>query len=176
MISVAGDGTVYVTRRSVGDVIMLRDRDRDGRADAASVVVASRPEMHGIAITGSTMYLVTIHDLYRTQIRPDGTLAPLERLVDDLADAGAGQHEDRMVVVGPDGMLYATAGSTCYACDEANPENATMLRVAPDAPAAASSRRGCATRSGTASCRGRGKSTAWTTASTGSVTTCSTRS
>lgn len=130
MIAVAGDGTVYVTRRSVGDVVMLRDVDGDGTADVAPVVVASRPDVHGIAITGSTMYLVTIHDLYRTTIGGDGTLAPLEHLVDDLPDAG--QHPNRTVVVGPDAMLYLSVGSTCNACAEGNPENATMLRVAPD--------------------------------------------
>lgn len=129
MMAVADDGTVYVTRRTVGDVMMLRDTDGDGVADQQRVV-ASRPNMHGIAITGSTMYLVTIKDLYRTQIRADGTLGPLEHLVDDLPDAG--QHPNRTVVVGPDGMLYLSVGSTCNACSEANPENATMLRVSPD--------------------------------------------
>ncbi len=130
MIAVAGDGTVYVTRRSVGDVVMLRDTDGDGRADGPPVVVASRPGMHGIALDGDAVYLVTIKDLYRTTRRADGTLAPLELLVDDLPDAG--QHPNRMVVGGPDGKLYLTAGSTCNACSEANPENATMLRVEPD--------------------------------------------
>ena len=130
MIAVADDGAVYVTRRSVGDVIRLDDRDGDGRADGPPTVVASRPGMHGIAIDGDTMYLVTVKDLYRTRILSDGALAPLERLVDDLPDGG--QHPNRMVVVGPDEMLYLTAGSTCNACAETNPENATMLRVAPD--------------------------------------------
>ena len=130
MIAVAGDGTVYVTRRTVGDVVMLRDADGDGAADGPPTVVASRPGMHGIAIDGETVYLVTVKDVYRTRILDDGTFAALELLADDLPDAG--QHPNRMVVVGPDGMLYLTAGSTCNACAEPNPENATMLRMAPD--------------------------------------------
>ena len=130
VIAVADDGTVYVTRRSVGDVIMLRDADGDGRADGEPVVVASRPTMHGIAITGNTVYLAPIGELYRTTIRPDGTFEPLELLIDDLPDLG--QHPNPMIVVGPDSMLYITQGSTCNACSEANPENATMLRVTPD--------------------------------------------
>ena len=129
MIAVADDGTVYVTRRNVGDVLMLRDRDGDGAAEERRVV-ASRPDMHGIAIQGSTLYLVTIHDLYRARIQADGSLSPLERLIDDLPDAG--QHPNRTLAVGPDGKLYLSAGSTCNACTEGNPENATMLRVEPD--------------------------------------------
>ena len=130
MIAVADDGTVYVTRRAVGDVIMLRDEDGDGRADGEPQVVANRPTVHGIAIDGTTMYLVAIKELYRTEIQPDGSLGELELLIDDFPDLG--QHPNPMVVVGPDSMLYVTMGSTCNACSEANPENATMLRVAPD--------------------------------------------
>ena len=132
MLAVADDGTVYVTRRSVGDVVMLRDEDGDGTADVQQTV-ASRPNMHGIAIDGQRMYLVTIQDVYRTEIQQDGTLGPLERIIDDLPDAG--QHPNRTIAVGPDGMLYVSVGSTCNACGEANPENATLLRAEPDGSA-----------------------------------------
>lgn len=129
MLAVAEDGTVYVTRRQLGDVMMLRDTDGDGTADEQRVV-ANRPGMHGIAITGDTMYLTTIKDLYMTRILSDGSLDTLQLLLDDLPDGG--QHPNRMVIVGPDKYLYLTAGSTCNACAEPNPENATMLRIAPD--------------------------------------------
>ncbi len=129
MLAVAGDGTVYATRRELGDVLMLRDTDGDGQADERRVV-ANRPGMHGIAISGDTMYLTTVKDLYRTKIAEDGSLGKLELLLDDLPDGG--QHPNRMVLVGPDNMLYVTSGSTCNACGETNVENATMLQVAPD--------------------------------------------
>ncbi|RKH75837.1 hypothetical protein D7Y13_44565, partial [Corallococcus praedator] len=34
IVAVAPDGTVYVSRRDEGDVLMLKDGDGDGRADA----------------------------------------------------------------------------------------------------------------------------------------------
>jgi len=129
MLAVAEDGTVYVTRRSVGDVLMLRDDNGDGMADVKKVV-ARRPDMHGIAISGSAVYLATVNNVYRTSIQPDGTFAELELLVDDLPDGG--QHPNRTLAVGPDGMLYVSVGSTCNACAESNPENATMLQMKPD--------------------------------------------
>lgn len=129
VLAVADDGTVYVTRRDVGDVLMLRDADGDGKAEPP-VTVARRPQMHGIAIAGRRVYLVTVKELFVANRNDDGTLGPLRRLIDDLPDAG--QHADRTIVVGPDGMLYLSVGSTCNACDESNPENATMLRVKPD--------------------------------------------
>ena len=129
MLAVASDGTVYATRRDTGDVIMLRDADRDGTAEAP-VTVARRPQMHGIALSGTKVYLVTVKELFVTERRADGTFGPLQRLIDDLPDAG--QHADRTIAVGRDGMLYVSVGSTCNACDESNPENATILRVKPD--------------------------------------------
>ena len=129
MLAIAQDGTVYVTRREVGDVVMLRDEDGDGRADVQQTV-ATRPMMHGVAINGDTVYLVTVADIYTVQIQDDGSFGPLERIVDDLPDGG--QHPNRMVVVGPDGKLYVAVGSTCNACGETDPESATILRVEPD--------------------------------------------
>lgn len=129
MLAVAEDGTVYVTRRSVGDVLMLRDDNGDGVADVKKVV-ARRPDMHGIAISGSTVYLATVNNVYRTRIQADGTFAELELLVDDLPDGG--QHPNRTLDVGPDGMLYVSVGSTCNACAESSPESATMLQMKPD--------------------------------------------
>ena len=133
MIDVAEDGTLYVTRRSVGDVMMLRDADGDGRVDDSPEerqVVAQRPMMHGIEVDGETVYLTTVSEVFRTQRRADGTLEPLERIIDDLP--AGGQHPNRMVQMGPDGKLYISVGSTCNACGETDPENATMVRAEPD--------------------------------------------
>lgn len=129
MMAIAEDGTVYVTRRSVGDVVMLRDTDGDGAADEQKVV-ANRPQMHGIAISGRDMYLATVTDVYHTTINEDSTLAELTRIIDDLPDGG--QHPNRTLAVGPDSMLYISVGSTCNACAESNPEAATLLRATPD--------------------------------------------
>lgn len=129
IITIADDGTVYVTRREFGDVLMLRDIDGDMRADEQKVV-ATRPRMHGIALDGKRAYLVTVEDVYRTEIKDDGTFGELERIVDDLPVAG--QHPNRTIFVGPDGMLYVTVGSTCNACAETSPELATVLKISPD--------------------------------------------
>lgn len=87
--------------------------------------------MHGIALDVDSVDHVTATDVYRTTRRPDGTLGPLERVIDDLPDGG--QHPNRTIAVGPaDGKLYLSVGSTCNACAETNPESATVLRAEPD--------------------------------------------
>lgn len=130
IIAVAPNGTIYVSRRDQGDVLMLKDANRDGIADGPAVTVATRPGAHGLAIRDRKLYLATVKEVFVADIRDDGTLSPLTLLIGDLPDAG--QHPNRTLAFGPDGMLYISAGSTCNTCNESNPENATLLRASPD--------------------------------------------
>lgn len=130
ILAVAPDGTIYLSRRDEGDVLMFKDADGDGRADGPPVRVASRAGAHGLAIKDGKLYLATVKEIFVADIRADGTLGPLSLLIGDLPDAG--QHPNRTIAFGPDNMLYISAGSTCNACNESNPENATILRAMPD--------------------------------------------
>ncbi len=124
MIAVADDGTVYLTRRQQGDVLMLKD-EGDG-SFAAPVQVAARPGLHGLALHDGKAYLATAHEVFRGDVLEDGSFGPLEMIIHDLP--AAGQHNTRTLAVGPDEMLYISIGSTCNECEESNPENATILR------------------------------------------------
>ena len=130
IITVGQDGSIYISRREEGDIVMLKDKDGDGKADKEPVVVARRSQTHGMAIRENKFYLITVKELFVADIKADGTLGPLKMLVGDLPDSG--QHPNRVIAFGPDGMLYISVGSTCNACNESNPENAAMLRATPD--------------------------------------------
>lgn len=130
ILAVAPNGTVYLSRRDQGDILMLRDIDGDGRADGAPVQVANRPNAHGLAIKDGKLYVATVKEIFVADIQADGTLGPLTMLIGDLPDGG--QHPNRTIAFGPDGMLYISVGSTCNACNETNPESATLLRASPD--------------------------------------------
>jgi glucose/arabinose dehydrogenase len=130
MMAVADDGTVYLTRPKSGDVVALRDRDGDGRADDMRPVVTGLPHVHGIALRAGRLYLATPTQVHVADRAPDGTVGAPRVLSNDLPDGG--QHPNRTLAFGPDGMLYVSVGSTCNACLEPNPENATMLRMRPE--------------------------------------------
>lgn len=130
IIAVAEDGTVYVSRREEGDVLMLKDANGDGKADKAPVPVAHRAQTHGLAIKDRKLYLITVKEVFVADIKADGTLSPLMMLAGDLPDSG--QHPNRVLAFGPDGMLYISVGSTCNACNESSAESATILRASPD--------------------------------------------
>jgi glucose/arabinose dehydrogenase len=130
MMAVAEDGTVYVTRPESDDVLALRDSDGDGRADEPRTVVADLKKVHGIAIHHHRLYLAAPRELFVADLRPDRTIAAPQLIMGDLPDGG--QHPNRTLAFGPDGMLYISVGSSCNACRETNEEHATVLRAQPD--------------------------------------------
>ena len=130
VMAVAPDGSVYVSRRSEADIVRLMDANRDGRADGPPTVIVNRPGLHGLTIHDGMLYFMTAKEVFRAALRPDGGIGTIETLIDDLPDAG--QHLNRTLAVGPDNMLYISAGSTCNACDESSQENATLIRASLD--------------------------------------------
>ena len=128
-LTVAPNGDVYANRNAEGDVIRLRDADGNGVADGPPEVVANRAGLLGMTVRGDRMYLATASELFVADLRPDGGVGPLTRLIKDLPSAG--QHYTRHMKFGPDGMLYLGIGSTCNVCSESSPESAAILRLTP---------------------------------------------
>ncbi len=124
------DGTVLVSRPKMNDVIALRDRDGDGRADTMRTAVASIERAHGLAMRGRTLYVAGVKKIVAAERLPDGSFGAPHEIVTDLPDGG--QHPNRTIGVGPDHKLYVSIGSTCNDCTESNPEHATMLQMDPD--------------------------------------------
>jgi glucose/arabinose dehydrogenase len=129
MMALAQDGTVYVTRPKQDDVVALRDRNGDGRADLQAVVLSGLQSVHGIAIHDKQLYLAVPKTLYVAELDDEGFPSKLRTLLDDLPDGG--QHPNRTMAFSSDG-LYISVGSTCNACRETNPEHATILRLRRD--------------------------------------------
>lgn len=129
-LAVAPDGTVYLTRRKEGDILALRDINKDGRADLKQTVASGHEYVNGITIDRNRLYFVTDKELYVANLGQNGTITKPQQLIKDLPDGG--QHPNRTIAFGPDGMLYISVGSSCNACDESNKEHATMLRAKPD--------------------------------------------
>lgn len=119
------DGTAYVSSRNEGVVYMLKDTDSDGVADVQAVVF-KREKSHGLAIHKGSLYVVTVKEIFRAAILKDGFLGKPKLLRSDLPDGG--QHQNRTIAFGPDGMMYVSVGSTANATMESDPRSATMLR------------------------------------------------
>jgi glucose/arabinose dehydrogenase len=134
ILRVNTNGDVYVSEREAGRVRLLRDSNGDGRADVSRVVASGIGDglggVHGLEIREGQLYMMTNKELFAAPIQADGGLGERRLLIDDLPDGG--QHPNRTMAFGPDGMLYVSVGSTCNACPEPNEEHATMLRMRAD--------------------------------------------
>jgi glucose/arabinose dehydrogenase len=132
-IVVAPNGAVYVAEREAGRVRLLRDTNGDGRADVSRVVREGLGEgmegVHGLAIRGNRLYMVRVNELLSAPIQGDGSLGEPTTHIDDLPDGG--QHPNRTMAWGPDGMLYLSVGSQTNGVPEPGEETATMHRVNP---------------------------------------------
>lgn len=128
MIAVSAAGVVYVSRPLTNDVVALWDGNSDGAADSGAVVVATDIKMaHGLAIRDNVLYIAGEKEIYAADILDDGMLGTPRIISEGLPDGD--QHGRRTIAFGPDGEMYVNLGSSCNACIESNPENATISRV-----------------------------------------------
>lgn len=128
IIRASPQGHIYVTRRQ-GDILMLQDKDQDGRADQQQTVL-TKEGVHGLAIHEDMLYYVTVNEVFRAPLKEDGSLGAEEKIMENLPDGG--QHPNRTLAFGPDGKLYISVGSTCNACAETRDENATLIQADAD--------------------------------------------
>ncbi len=123
------EGYIYASDRDAGIVMLLEDTDGDGVADRQETV-AELKSAHGLTIHENQLYIVTIKEVYAADINADGTLGEPQLLTDELPDGG--QHPNRTIAFGPDGLMYITIGSTCNACEEPNELHATIVTANAD--------------------------------------------
>lgn len=128
LYEIPGKG-LYVTRRDAGDVLLLKDENHDNAFDDIQTVISDFKGVHGITARDGWMYLCNNNELRRYKLNPDGTFGVSEVLIDDLPDGG--QHPNRTIGFGPDGMLYISVGTQCNDCKENDSEVASMLQVNP---------------------------------------------
>ena len=129
MMQPAPNGMLYVTRRDGQDVLLLTDKDGDAKFDEIKTVEYLFRAVHGITAKDGHLYLVNNHELRRYRMLPDGMLENKEVLIDDLPSGG--QHPNRTIAFGPDGMMYLTIGTLCNDCKETDPEVASIVQVDP---------------------------------------------
>jgi len=121
------DGRMYVASQD-GNVYLLRDEDKDGRADGRSTFATGYYFPLGVAFHVPSGEVYVSYQGAITVLRDtDGDdRADQERsLVDDLP---FDLHQNDNLKFGPDGWLYVGVGSTCDACDDPDPRSAAILR------------------------------------------------
>lgn len=120
-------GRLFVTSQD-GNVYLVTDENGDRRADSTSIFASSYLFALGIAIHESTGDIYISHQGVISVLRDDNgdNVADGERIF--AGDLPFGLHQNDNLEFGPDGLLYIGVGSTCDACEDTNPQSASILR------------------------------------------------
>jgi len=130
------DGALLISVPSTGEVVRLQPSDA---APTREVLVDGLDQPHGLAFAGNSLY-VAESDQVDVYDYADGKAINRRTVAGDLPDAkspdlrGAYSHALKSVVVGSDGAVYFSIGSTgnISAGDrDADPPRATIMRVPP---------------------------------------------
>ena len=134
-IAVAPNGDVFVSQTLEGDVLMLRDTDGDGIADAQTVFADGFREPSGLAISGDALYVADRRAVWRLPFVGAAsalTAGPREMVTRPGALGEGGGHITREIVFAPDGEhFYVSIGSLNNIGEEA-PPRATIQRFRAD--------------------------------------------
>ena len=121
-LAVSPEGVLVVGRRA--EIVALPDRDGDGRAEP-EVLLSGLTYAHSVAFANGYMYLTTTPALMRVRWvdgRPSGTPEQLA----DLPTSTPSLHTSRSLVIGRDGRLYVSIGSSCNVCVEPDARRTTI--------------------------------------------------
>ncbi len=133
MLRFAPGGDLLVSAPRGGRVLLLeRDADGDGRADAMRTLLEGLDRPHGLDFHGGWLYVAEASAVRRIRYEAEGrrTAGALEAVVGGLPEGG--NHWTRSVRFGPDGTLYVAVGSSCNVCEEKDRRRAALLRFRPD--------------------------------------------
>nr|WP_238995484.1 sorbosone dehydrogenase family protein [Sphingomonas solaris] len=93
-------------------IVLLRDTDGDGVADARTVLAAGLVSPYGMALVGDRLYVAEADKLVRYAFRPGQTSVANPVKVTDLPGGPINHHWTKNVLASPDGAkLYVTVGS-----------------------------------------------------------------
>lgn len=125
-IAFGPDGNLYLSLGLDNKVVMLPDRDHDGRADATITVADGLNGPQGLAFVAGNLYVANQDGVVRLEQR-DGKW-PATGVKSIIANLPSGGHTLKTLKQGPDGYLYLNVGSSCNVCEESDPLRATLLR------------------------------------------------
>lgn len=121
-------GNIFVSITSVGKVVALPDRDRDGVADEAVTFAEGLTKPHGLAFRGGDLIVAETGRLVLLKDKDKDLKSDSKEIIIDDIPTGGG-HFTRSLAVSPSGDIFVSVGSSCNACVEKDKRRAAVLKV-----------------------------------------------
>ncbi|MNR94399.1 Glucose / Sorbosone dehydrogenase [compost metagenome] len=131
MMALSPQGDLTVTQPRAGRVLILPDRNGDGKAERTVVFAKDLNRPHGLAWRDGDLYVAETGAVVKlSDADGDGIAETKQTITRDLPEGG--MHWTRTLGFGPDGYMYVSVGSSCNVCVEEDRRRATILRFKPD--------------------------------------------
>ncbi|HUP27319.1 MAG TPA: PQQ-dependent sugar dehydrogenase [Chloroflexia bacterium] len=124
LLTVGPDGTVYVAEQDGGRISALPDKDHNGKAEERITVADGLDGPNSVIYYSNTLIIGEHTRVSQVELGSDGKGAGRKVLVPALP--GNGSHATKTVLVGPDGRLYLSMGSTCNVCNDDDERRAAV--------------------------------------------------
>jgi glucose/arabinose dehydrogenase len=129
-ITFGPDGALYVAESGAGRVTALPMDPATGKAARHVTVASGLQSPNSVAFADNVLYVGEIASVTRLTVDADMHGSNQRRIITDLPNGG--NHITRTALIGPDGNLYVSIGSSCNVCDEADPHRAAVWVYNPD--------------------------------------------
>jgi glucose/arabinose dehydrogenase len=124
LIAFSPDGTLFVAERGTGSIVALPDPNHSGKAARRQVVATGLNDPTSLVFYQRALYVGEQSQITRFTLGANLQVVSKQVVVPHLPSSG--QHSTRTVLVGPDGKLYVSIGSTCNVCIESDPQRAAI--------------------------------------------------
>ena len=129
-MTVGPDGALLVTERGSGNIVALRDPNHSGKATEKTVIASGLDQPTSVDYVDGKLYVGETSRVTRFSFDSALKASDKTALITDLPHSG--EHITRTVLIGPDGKLYVSIGSSCNVCDETDPHRAAVWVYNPD--------------------------------------------
>jgi len=113
-------GTLLTSNPSGDNVYALPDKDGNGVADQAKIIIKGEGNVHGLAFYQGQLYIADVDKVVRYIWDESGLTATRDKVLFELPKNS--NHNNRSVVFNDSGKMFISIGSTCNVCRE-SPES-----------------------------------------------------
>lgn len=133
-MALASNGDVFLSDSRAGKIYVLRDADRNGKAEQRFTFASDLMQPYGLAFWNDWLYVGNTNAVVRFAYKPGQTAATGKpEQIASLPGKGYREHWTRNLAFSPDGKkLYVTVGSESNVSVEEEPMRAAITEFNPD--------------------------------------------